>query len=107
MEEARTFSSYLFASLLGLSTKNELVQNHENLVKIVHEVNLLDVVEVVIKYFYEEVYQLKIDQLVLAHVDAHREEKPGVLAVHKLVRSILQTKGGGGLSRHANQVQSF
>ena len=52
--------SYLFARFLGLSAKDYFVENHEDFMKVVYQVNFLDVVEVVVKNFHEQVDQLQI-----------------------------------------------
>ncbi len=61
-------------------------------VEVVHEVDLLDVVEVVVQDFHEQVNELQVNQLVLVHVAAQREVKARVLAVNELVRAELRER---------------
>ena len=50
--------SYLFTTFVWLSTKYQFVQDDENFMKVINQMYLFDIVEVVIKNFHEEMNQL-------------------------------------------------
>ena len=100
--QSRRLFPYLFAAFLRLAAQNELVQDHENLVEVVNQVNLLDVVEVVVENLHEQVHQLQASELVVVDIDAEGEVQARVFTIHDLVRAILKvqpSRGGAGECR--------
>ena len=75
----------LFARVLKLPAEQNLVDDDEDLVEVVHEVDLPDVVEEVIQDLHEQMDRLQTRQLVIADVHAKNEVKPRVFAVDQLV----------------------
>ena len=96
LQDSEPVQDDLLAALLELPAQHELVGDDEDLVEVVHQVQLPHVAEIVVQDLHEEVDDLQADQLVVRGVHAQGEVQPGVppvddlavLVVHK-VRELL------------------
>ena len=83
----------LLRRLLHLAREEELVEDHVDLVEVEDEVELAHVAKELVEELDEEVDRLEVEQLVVGHVDAQREEEARVPPVDELVLRVL--RGGG------------
>ena len=83
----------LLRRLLHLSREEEFIKDHVHLVKVEDEVELAHIAKELVEELDEEVDRLEVEQLVVGHVDAQREEEARVPPVDELVLRVL--RGGG------------
>ena len=79
----------LLRRLLHLAREEELVEDHVDLVEVEDEVELAHVAKELVEELDEEVDRLEVEQLVVGHVDAQREEEARVPPVDELVLRVL------------------
>ena len=79
----------MLGGLLHLAREEELVEDHVDLVEVEDEVELAHVAKELVEELDEEVDRLEVEQLVVGHVDAQREEEARVPPVDELVLRVL------------------
>lgn len=95
------FSLTGFANLAG---QEHLVHNCVDFVKVEHQVQLADVVEVLVEHFDKVVDGLQIGQVVVADVDANAKVEAGVASVHDLEVTELDKVGVLGVAHRHHGV---
>lgn len=69
-----------------------------------HEVQLAHILKVVVQDLHKQVDGLQLEQLIVAHINAHGEEEAGIAAVDHLVCAVLQAEGGFGERKRTSSL---